>query len=225
MLIFFQVRNIGMNMKSLGVLILWLGFLSGALATVWSAPAKGIEFSRTLMEKELVESNEKQDAKHLKDGWHLINWSWYGVSVAVAIGGIVMIRVGKSEAAQKSDKTEASLEEIKSSLRQIVVNVRQLEKDSKSLAPSQILSRIDDDLADDLMVFADGRESITAEYGLAVYADVMTHFAAGERSVNRAWCAAADGYVNEAETCLERASIMFTNADKDLQAASSGAVA
>ena len=202
-----------MNKKAIGIVLLWLGFLSGALATVWTAPAKGIEFAR-----EMESNTSPEETPIPEDGWNLINWTWYGVSVAVAVFGIVMIRLGVTESAKKSEKTEANLAEIRESLRRLVVNVQQLEKDSQSLPPSQILQRIDDDLAEDLRIFAEGRESITAEFGLAVFADVMSHFASGERAVNRAWSASADGYVNEAETCLGRAHQMLQNAEQELNA-------
>ena len=67
--------------------------------------------------------------------------------------------------------------------------------------------------------FADGRDSITVEYGLSVFAEVMTQFAAGERAINRAWCAAADRYVDEAAACVERAVVFFHEAKRELDAA------
>lgn len=250
-----------MNKKTVGILLLWTGFLSGALATIWQAPKQGVAFSKTLRSPNsaipdianeisfasvvgsLARSNSMQSqAKSLKspaamkivedftphdlseitvgeDGWHLVNWVWYGLSAAVAVAGIVLIRQGNSAALQKSEKSQASLAEITACLNQLVLNVGQLAKDAKHLAPSKILHRIDDELSEDLMTFADGRESITTEYGLSVFADVMSNFASGERSINRAWCAAADSYVNEAETCLVRGEKMLRAAYEVLEKA------
>jgi hypothetical protein len=55
------------------------------------------------------------------------------------------------------------------------------------------------------------RESIAYSYGLAAYADVMSPFAAGERYLNRAWCASADGYVDEIHQYLGAAREQFAS--------------
>lgn len=211
-----------MNKKHLGILLLWAGFISGALATVWqAAPEKAAASKSGSGENSSDSPSENPDNQSQVDeevdGWQLINWTWYSVSVAAGVFGIVLIRVEVSGSNKKSDETKASLAEIQESLIRLSRNVEQLAKESKELPPSQILSRIDDDLADDFLTFADGRESMIAEHGLAVFADVMTHFAAGERAVNRAWCASADGYVNEAEDCLDRAAEMLRLAYQKLE--------
>ena len=41
-------------------------------------------------------------------------------------------------------------------------------------------------------------------FDLKTYADVMTEFASAERSINRAWSAAADGYIDEINLCIDR---------------------
>ena len=44
------------------------------------------------------------------------------------------------------------------------------------------------------------------------YADVMSHFAAAERYLNRVWSCAADGYIDEAHTYIGRARVQFLEA-------------
>ena len=56
-----------------------------------------------------------------------------------------------------------------------------------------------------MALFADARESMIPAFGLASYAEVMTRFAGGERLVNRAWSASADGYLDEVVACLRDA--------------------
>ncbi len=63
--------------------------------------------------------------------------------------------------------------------------------------------RIDELFPGDLNTFVEARETIPHVYGLQAYADVMSHFAAGERYLNRVWSASADGYVDEVRTYLE----------------------
>ncbi len=71
-------------------------------------------------------------------------------------------------------------------------------------------------LADDLRIFGDGRGSIVAEHGLQKFADVMSKFAAGERTIHRTWSAAADGYLDEAAICIERALMLRKKAAWEL---------
>ena len=214
-------------MKILGQILLWLGFLSGSLATVFHSPGKGLEYVKGLTQTDVDDAGMRFQLPDLsglevpEDGWNLIQWPWYLISVAVAIAGVVLLYTGKSAEGQKSEKTKANLEEIKRSLGRLIANISTFKKTMQKLPPSQITKYIDDELAEDFRIFADGRDSITAEHDLSVFAEVMSQFAAGERAVNRAWSAAADGYVDEAETCIERAEQMLRTAQTELVTASS----
>ena len=209
-------------MKILGQVLLWLGFLSGALATVFSSPSKGVEYVQTLTQEKVDKGEMRFQLPDVSgvavvdDGWHLINWPWYLISAGVAIAGVVMLYVSKSSEGQQTEKTKTNLKEIKSSLDRLLANIAKLQDSQDKMPPSKITKYIDDVLAEDFRVFAEGRDSITAEHGLSVFAEVMTHFAAGERAINRAWSAAADGYVDETATCIERAENMLISAKKEL---------
>ena len=120
---------------------------------------------------------------------------------------------------QKSEESAASLSEIKQALNNAIREVEALAKVSSSTAPSKIAARIDEEIADELRIFADGRDSIAREYGLETFAEVMTEFAAGERAINRAWSASADGYVEEAANCIQRGLDRLEAAEKALTAA------
>jgi hypothetical protein len=207
-------------MKVIGQILLWIGFLSGSLATVFYSPKKGVESILKVTPEEALERGfELPDFSSVvvpEEGWHLIPWTWYLVSIAVCIAGIIVLRKGKSSEGQKSHQSQSSLTEIKTSLDRLITNVNLLAKETESLPPSKIAKRIDDDLADDFRVFADGRNSITAEFGLDVFADVMTQFAAGERAINRAWSASADGYIDEAAMCIDRGGELLREAQRIL---------
>lgn len=151
-----------------------------------------------------------------ENGWHLIPWLWYGLSAAVCFAGVVLLHSSRRTATQKTDKSAASLNEITEALDRAIGQVAKLAKVSSTSAPSKIVAGIDDEIADDLRVFADGRDSMTTEHGLTVFADVMTPFAAGERAINRAWSAAADGYIDEATDCLNRGHEMLLSAREEL---------
>ncbi len=210
-------------MKFVGIAMLWIGFVVGSLATVMNSEAKGVKFVKKLnaedAEKGGFELPDLSGVEIPEDGWHLIPWSWYIPSAIVCLVGAGLIQIANRSHGQKSDKTEASLEEIKDSLNRLCEQTSTLGNAMLKLPPSKIVERIDDELADDLRAFADGRESIVAEFGLDCFADVMTNFAAGERAINRAWSAAADGYVDEAKTCIDRAANLLQEASNELKTA------
>ncbi len=265
--------------KLIGQILLWLGFLSGALATVFATSTysrMGMDLTTNLDEQvissgikegsnayqagirngdlvislngEPVKStsgftkqlgsikdeptakvvyqhrgeDEKTTNVGLKNAWATINWAWYLISAAICLAGVCFLRMGKRAAVGKDDKVEANLKQIKLHLINAVNNTESLDQQMKEFKPRQILNFIEESLLEDLDGFAEGRDSITNEYGLEVFASVMTQFAAGERAINRAWSASADGYVEEAATCVAHGLAMLQSAKKLLDAAQSG---
>ena len=126
-----------------GQVLLWAGFLSGSLATVFRL--------------EIAD-----------DKWATINWTWYGLSVAVGVLGVALIRGSRWAAAGTSEKSLAGLDQIKTNLDNLIVSVETFNQNINKMTPKQMVEFIDHDLADDLREFADGRDSITIEYGLSV---------------------------------------------------------
>ena len=205
-------------MKTIGQVLLWVGFLSGSLATVYYAPSEGVGFMKAMTSDEALEKDfELPDLQGVvvpEEGWHLIPWVWYGVSVVFCVVGIVVFKRAANPEQQAEQEAMLSLVDLSTRLTQLIGNLEGMIESIDELPPSQITARIDEQLADDFREFADGRNLITTEYGLDVFADVMTQFASGERSVNRAWSAAADGYIDEAETCLKRGRDMLQEAQR-----------
>ena len=81
------------------------------------------------------------------------------------------------------------------------------------VAEGRPLTRIrdrDDKLAGaDEQLFADFRKSIARKYSLQAYSEVMSHFAAAERYLNRVWSASVDGYIDEVRDYTARAGEQF----------------
>ena len=71
---------------------------------------------------------------------------------------------------------------------------------------------IDELLRDHLAQFVTARKSLAHAYGLQEYAEIMSHFASGERYINRLWSASVDGYADEVSEYLTRAQTQFTEA-------------
>jgi hypothetical protein len=66
--------------------------------------------------------------------------------------------------------------------------------------------------------FAAARSLLISRLGMSGYARLMDRFAAGERQINRAWAAAADGYLDESLECLAAAEVLLEDARQRLQA-------
>ena len=210
-------------MRLLGHVLLWSGFLVGSYLTVLNATSEGVDFVKTLTpDSKYVKDFELMDLSAVavpENGWQLIPWFAYSIAAAVCFAGVVLLHLSRNTATQKSEKSAASLNEISYALDRAIENTQQLASESSKLAPSKIVERIDNVLADDLRTFADGRNSMISEYNLTVFADVMSSFAAGERAINRAWSAAADGYIDEATDCLQRGHTMLSTARTELKQA------
>lgn len=260
----------------IGQVLLWGGFLSGALATVFSTGTYarlGVNVSQKKDSKVVlvdhvseetpawkaglrkgdqlisVDGNEITSADGFgklvggidseaavkfvydRDGtqttsevtalnaWKTVDWTWYLVSAAICFVGVCFLRIGKRITASADEHSGTNVKQIKANLADAIKNTEDLDKAISKLSPRQILNFIEEKLLDDLRDFADGRDSITAEHGLEVFANVMTQFAAGERAINRAWSASADGYVQEAETCVQHGLTMLKSAQDLLNAA------
>jgi hypothetical protein len=76
----------------------------------------------------------------------------------------------------------------------------------------EIMARIGEVQKRDMPAFVAARAELVASLGLSGYAQLMDSFAAGERAMNRAWSAAADGHETEAMASLQRAEVLLTEA-------------
>jgi len=166
-------------MRKLGFLLVTVGFLGGALASV------------------LDETT--------------VRWGWFVPAVSAGFMGVVLIRTGRRREVRAAETLTANVRTIQDSLGRIAQNMTRLHAEKQSLDAYEVRHRLEELFADDLSMFVAARESMAHSYGLAVYADVMSPFAAGERYLNRAWCASADGYVDEIHQCLDKAKEQFAS--------------
>ncbi len=124
---------------------------------------------------------------------------------------MVLVRLGRRREVRATERLVSNMRAIQDSLRRIAQNMTQLNAEKQSIDPYEVRHRLEELFADDLSTFITARESIAHSYGLAAYADVMSSFAAGERYLNRAWCASADGYVDEIHQYLGKAKEQFAS--------------
>ena len=146
-----------------------------------------------------------------------IDWFWFVPILVVGFIGVAMVRTGMRQHAQHVDTIATNIGAIHQSLESVVKKVTQLNLEKSNIDTYDMRHRIDELLVDDLDTFVDARESIGHKYGLQHYADVMSHFAAGERYLNRVWSASADGYIDEVNTFMEKAEEQFSEAFDQLK--------
>jgi hypothetical protein len=122
----------------------------------------------------------------------------YIPTAIVGIAGVFLLR--KTEGAASSDITlvSSNLSVLTESMAVIRQRLSAMGDRRDSIDVYAIHGRIDAELGDELNRFAEAREAMIHGIGMMQYAEIMDHFARGERLINRAWSASADGYIDEA---------------------------
>jgi hypothetical protein len=141
-----------------------------------------------------------------------VPWAVVIPCLLVGLVGVALVQISAHGERRATDAVRTNIEKLEKSLESIAANAERLDAEKESIDPYEVRHRIDEMFMEDLDVFVDNRESIGHAYGLQVYANVMTHFATGERYLNRCWSASTDGYVDEIHRYLSRARQQFAQA-------------
>jgi hypothetical protein len=147
-----------------------------------------------------------------------VSWPLFAAAAIAAVAGVIAIKRHARSISQSEAVLESNRAELRESIDNVVKDLREIVS-SGSLRGAALRDRIDEKLRPDLARFADARESMVHLFGLQTYADIMTHFATGERYVNRVWSSSADGYDVEAARYLGKAEEQFADAQEQLNAA------
>ncbi|MDH3848947.1 MAG: hypothetical protein OEV03_08695 [Gammaproteobacteria bacterium] len=147
-----------------------------------------------------------------------VNWTLFAISALAAVAGVFALKRHARSVAQSDEVLETNRAELRDSIDNVVRDLREIVS-SGSLRGAVLRDRIDTKLRPDLIRFVDARESMVHLFGLQTYADIMSHFAAGERYINRVWSSSADGYDVEAARYLGKAEEQFADAQQQLNAA------
>jgi hypothetical protein len=139
--------------------------------------------------------------------------------VAVGVIGVVCLRVTSKSASRDFTRVEAEFTVIQTSLQELHAAVDHLVTHLDSIRPRQVVEAIDARCAEPFADFADARNALIQRFGLQTFADVMTDFSSAERFINRAWSAAADGYMQEVRSCVQIAQHHLQQASACLQQA------
>ena len=140
------------------------------------------------------------------------HWWWFVLAAVGLLIGAFLVRMQAKQAIAAAARRAASAEGLSpaEALRKAHDEVAQLHRDLPDIEGEKakidaIVHRIDDIQRDYLEPFLDGRAQLVADLGMTGYAQLMDRFAAAERQLNRAWSAAADHVLAEAEDCLDLA--------------------
>ena len=134
-----------------------------------------------------------------------VAWPRYLVVLGAGVAGLVLVRVALFRASRQEEHLTGNLRTLRERLARLVENAEALDRDKTTIDVYDLRHHVDGKFRDDLEAFADARESLAHRFGLQTYAEVMTHFAAGERHLNRVWSASTDGYIDEAHAYVEKA--------------------
>ena len=155
-----------------------------------------------------------------------VDWTFYGGFAGIMVAGMLMLfSARRAELELAGGKHEADIETLRSSLASLTERVKSLRADESDEAQLGIHGRIDAELMGDIGTFVEARESMIVRLGMNRYAEIMSAFANGERLLNRAWSASADGYVDEVRLCVGQAESEFQSASQLLESATATATA
>jgi len=165
-----------------GQCLLWGGFLGAALVAV-------------------------SQLENKSDPWSTIPWPAYLGWLLVGWVGVAFLRYQRSSQHREDADSWVGLETVLTKLKRCsTVMDQQLLNPLDSMTCEQVLDRIDSQLAPLMNDFGDDSKVIARRLGTGAFSQIMSEFASGERYMNRAWSAAADGYVDEVTKSVRIAS-------------------
>ncbi len=136
------------------------------------------------------------------------------LSVVGLVVGAVMMRMSRARAIERSSAEGGDPAAL---LDEIIATVGDIRSDLDAMGGEDerlhaITQRVGALQEGAIAQFVDARERMVQRMGLARFATVMDRFASGERRLNRAWSAAADGVLAESVACLGDAEVRFGEA-------------
>ena len=148
----------------------------------------------------------------------VIDWTHFTIAMVIGVVGVAIVQIDIRRQATSEEALQGNFETLDKALAAIVKDMKTLEGDKTSLDVYELPDRIDETFREEIHHFVEAREAIAHLWGMQAYADVMTHFAAGERYLNRVWSTAADGYIDEAHVYVAKSLEQFEQALGRLEA-------
>lgn len=148
-----------------------------------------------------------------------IEWIYFVPAIVVGAIGVAMIKASERALARAPELLSANRQALSTSLDRVIEELILLDERKRDVPLHTMRDEIDNRFRADLTRFADARESMIHIFGMGAYADIMSHFAAGERYINRVWSASVDGYAEEAMDYIGHSLEQFREAKAGLERA------
>jgi hypothetical protein len=141
-----------------------------------------------------------------------IAWGYFVPALVLGIAGVILVQLSIKREATGGGMLESNIEDLAAALAKLVTASRALEQEKLTIDLFDIPARIEASFPEDINAFVEVRDAMTHTWGTQVYGEIMSHFAAGERYLNRVWSAASDGYIDEAHEYIGRSREQFEEA-------------
>lgn len=147
-------------------------------------------------------------------------WWVFALGCVGMLAGAMLMRVANARQLETVEEGKSAPDQgAESALEQLRQELNKLRRQISAATDGDgrlklIDKRVEQMISEHVPPFLAARSLLVSRLGLAGYAHLMDSFAAGERQLNRAWSAAADGYEEEALSCLENAAVLLDEAQK-----------
>lgn len=148
-----------------------------------------------------------------------VNWMYFVPVLLVGFVAAIMFRKLSHADNKQGHVLQNNKKVLIESMGNILTNLEALNGNKENIPTYEMRFEIDKLFRDDLINFADARESMKHIFGLQHYADIMSSFAAGERYINRVWSASTDGYIDEVMMYVEKSLSQFQHAKEEFDQA------
>ena len=152
-------------------------------------------------------------------------WLFALAIVGLVAGGMALKREDARDVARHEAETGvASQGSPHEAVTQIILITRELQRHLREMASERdqmqaIIDRLEQVQKELSLQVVEGRSILMGKLGLARFAEFMGTFSRMERTLNRAWSAAADGVAAEALQCIDDAAGYATDVEHQLRQA------
>ena len=130
----------------------------------------------------------------------------FAVGFLLACGGLVWWRASLVAGRDDEERQDRSAREVLAYLEGCRDEAVRIRDEFPELDAHTLCERVDQLLADYITPFIEHRSVLVETYGMKEGAEIILQASAAERNFNRAWSAAADACMPEAETAFRRAT-------------------
>jgi len=129
-----------------------------------------------------------------------------GASLLVLLVGLLGTRAAARAEREAGAEAGADLQVLRNAAADLADQVQAVQNGLDGLEVADLHHRIDAIAVGPAADFDENCRALVDAYGMSAYARVMAVYAPGERTLNRAWSASADGHAEEACACVRRAA-------------------